>query len=157
MEAKLAAYRADKQKEQSLLTKFSPTKLFLRQQKEGPLSSEENISNDSRKHTERQLGKIDTVHDAENKKTHSWLTYLNLCLKIILWLLLWAYFIHVEFGSVFFVLSLFFFLYKGTRTGPIEKKLSAYSVFNPNFETLEGTFTAEQFEKELKYGAGSVR
>ena len=28
-------------------------------------------------------------------------------------------------------------------------ELSAYSVFNPNCEQLEGTFTAEQFEREL--------
>ena len=36
------------------------------------------------------------------------------------------------------------------RTGPKRAgEISAYSVFNPNCETIEGTFTAEQFEREL--------
>ena len=55
------------------------------------------------------------------------------------------------------MISLFYLIYANMRSGPKEEgQLSAYSVFNPNFERLEGTFTAEQFEKELRHGAGSM-
>ncbi len=78
-------------------------------------------------------------------------------LKIILWCLLWGVFIELGFGAVYFALSLLIILYRNTRTGPKrDGKLSAYSVFNANQERIDGTFTAEQFEKELRFGAGSV-
>ena len=49
-------------------------------------------------------------------------------------------------------------MYRNTRTGPRQRNtLSAYSVFNPNQERIDGTFTTEQFEKELRFGAGSVK
>ena len=41
------------------------------------------------------------------------------------------------------------------KRGP--RELSAYSVFNRNLEKLDGTFTSEQWERELKYGAAAVR
>jgi len=79
-------------------------------------------------------------------------------LKVILWLILWGLFIELEFGAVYFVVSSLYIIYANTRTGPkADGSLSAYSVFNPNYERLEGTFTSEQFEKELRYGAASVR
>ena len=40
------------------------------------------------------------------------------------------------------------------RRGP--RELSAYSVFNENMERLDGTFTSEQWEKELRYGPAAV-
>ena len=85
-------------------------------------------------------------------------SYLRPCLYVILWFLLWMFFIEVGFGAVYFAVSGFYLMYKNTRTGPKDKNhLSAYSVFNKNHERLDGTFTAEQFEKELRFGAGSVR
>lgn len=82
---------------------------------------------------------------------------LVLILKIVFWFLLWGFFIQVEFGTVFVFLSMFYWLYcsmnEGTRK-PWEP--SAYSVFNENCERIEGTLSAEQFEKELKFGAGAV-
>lgn len=47
-----------------------------------------------------------------------------------------------------------------SSTSPCRRKPwepSAYSVFNKNFEAIEGTLTAEQFEKELRYGPTSVK
>ncbi|XP_074656637.1 SAYSvFN domain-containing protein 1-like isoform X2 [Tubulanus polymorphus] len=83
--------------------------------------------------------------------------YTPLILKTLLWLMLWLLFISLEFGAVYFVVSSLFVIYRTMRTKPRSPgELSAYSVFNPNCERLEGTFTAEQFEKELRYGAGSV-
>ncbi|XP_072498096.1 SAYSvFN domain-containing protein 1 isoform X1 [Notamacropus eugenii] len=74
-------------------------------------------------------------------------------LKVALWLVLLGLFVELEFGLVYFVLSLFYWMYVGTR-GPGEKKegeKSAYSVFNPGCESIQGTLTAEQFERELQF------
>lgn len=80
-----------------------------------------------------------------------------LVLKIILWLILWKLFILIEFGTVYFILSLFYWVYFSMSYGSRKDgEPSAYSVFNKDFETIDGTFTAEQFERELKYGAGAV-
>ena len=78
-------------------------------------------------------------------------------LKLLLWLILWGLFIELEFGSVFFIVSLFYIVYTSMASGTRNKEeLSAYSVFNPNCERIDGTFTTEQFEKELRYGALAV-
>ncbi|XP_069464856.1 SAYSvFN domain-containing protein 1 [Ambystoma mexicanum] len=76
-----------------------------------------------------------------------------LLLKFLLWLVLLGLFVELEFGLVYFVLSMFYWIYEGTR-GPGEKKSgekSAYSVFNPGCESIQGTLTAEQLERELQY------
>lgn len=79
-------------------------------------------------------------------------------LKILLWLLVWGFFIEVEFGLVYFVLSGFVFIVMSLRGGRKREsgELSAYSVFNKNFEVIDGTLSAEQFDRELRYGPGSV-
>ncbi|XP_023222511.1 SAYSvFN domain-containing protein 1-like isoform X2 [Centruroides sculpturatus] len=80
-----------------------------------------------------------------------------LALKIVLWCLTMALFVVLEFGAVFFVLSIFYFMYCNFRTTPRKSdEVSAYSVFNPGCQRIEGTLSAEQFERELKYGAASV-
>lgn len=74
-------------------------------------------------------------------------------LKVLLWLVLLGLFVELEFGLAYFVLSLFYWMYVGTR-GPEEKKegeRSAYSVFNPGCEAIQGTLTAEQLESELLF------
>ncbi|CAI8057976.1 SAYSvFN domain-containing protein 1 [Geodia barretti] len=79
-------------------------------------------------------------------------------LKILLWVILWGFFVEVGFGAVFFVTSLLYLLVtslRGSRRKPWEP--SAYSVFNKNFEAIDGTLSAEQFERELRYGPMSVR
>ncbi|XP_067861470.1 SAYSvFN domain-containing protein 1 [Heptranchias perlo] len=74
-------------------------------------------------------------------------------LKFLLWLVLLGLFIELEFGLAYFVLSMFYWLYIGTRD-PSKKKqgeVSAYSVFNPGCKAIDGSLTAEQFERELQY------
>ena len=79
-------------------------------------------------------------------------------LKILLWLLLWGFFIEVEFGMVFLIASgLFFIVYSLCGSKRKVGELSAYSVFNENCEAIDGTLTAEQFERELRYGPVSVK
>lgn len=79
-------------------------------------------------------------------------------LKALLWLLLWGFFVEVGFGAMYFITSLLYFIVvslRGSRRRPWEP--SAYSVFNKNFETIDGTLSAEQFERELRYGPLSVK
>ena len=79
-------------------------------------------------------------------------------LKVLLWCLLFGFFVEIEFGVVFLIASAFYFIYatlKGSRRKPWQ--LSAYSVFNKNCERIDGTLSAEQFDKELRFGPGSVR
>jgi len=83
--------------------------------------------------------------------------YVCFVLKLLLWLIVWAWFIGCGFGAVFFIVSLICFVWINTGTKQREPGLpSAYSVFNRNCERIDGTFTTEQFEKELRHGAFSV-
>ena len=78
-------------------------------------------------------------------------------LKLFLWLLLLCLAAHHQFGSVFFLGSIPVLVWTSMeeyKRGP--RELSAYSVFNENHEVLDGTFTSEQWERELKYGPGAV-
>jgi len=67
-------------------------------------------------------------------------------------------FVIAEFGAVFFIFSCLVFIYcnmgeKKRRPG----EMSAYSVFNPNCEAIDGTLTAQQFENEIRHGIGSTK
>ena len=78
-------------------------------------------------------------------------------LKLLLWIVLWGFFIQVEFGTVYFIVSMFYWVYTSMREGTRKVwEPSAYSVFNENCEAIDGTLNAEQFERELKFGAGAV-
>ena len=80
-----------------------------------------------------------------------------LFLKLLLWILLWGFFIQIEFGTVFFFVSMFYWVYVSMQAGTRKPwEPSAYSVFNENCEAIDGTLNAEQFERELKFGAGAV-
>uniref|UniRef100_A0A914XRK4 SAYSvFN domain-containing protein n=1 Tax=Plectus sambesii TaxID=2011161 RepID=A0A914XRK4_9BILA len=69
---------------------------------------------------------------------------------LIIWLCGLKFFASVEFGSVYFALSVLVFIYANLRSEPKKRgEVSAYSVFNPNCERLPGQMTAEQFESEL--------
>lgn len=92
--------------------------------------------------------------DQHNEEALSWFI---LFLKIFFWILLWGFFIQIEFGTVFFFVSMFYWVYASMQAGSRKAwEPSAYSVFNENCEAIDGTLNAEQFERELKFGAGSV-
>eukprot|EP00117_Sycon_ciliatum_P034334 scpid5744/ scgid26228/ SAYSvFN domain-containing protein 1 len=81
----------------------------------------------------------------------SW--YFKLSLKALLWLLLFAIFVRIEFGTAFFVLSLFYIPYAGTGSDERRKgQPSAYSVFNKDCQSIDGTLTGDQFDKEIRRG-----
>lgn len=69
-----------------------------------------------------------------------------------IWLFVLILLIYIELAGPYLLLTaLSLVVYYGTSTGRHRKKtdLSAYSVFNPNCVRLEGTLTAEQFEREI--------
>jgi hypothetical protein len=84
-------------------------------------------------------------------------TVTTYTLYILLWATVYAIAVHLEFGTVYFIVSILYAIWINTRTGPKKQgEISAYSVFNPNCEAIDGTLKAEQFEQEIRYGAGSV-
>ena len=88
--------------------------------------------------------------DVQHKNPQEFKIYLTkLMLKILLWIILFAIFIKLEFGVVYFVISLIVIICLNTSNRKKKGKLSAYSVFNPNVERIQGTLTPEQIEKSL--------
>ena len=64
-------------------------------------------------------------------------------------------FIKIEFGAVFFLVSAILLM-----TSNLGKRkageASAYSVFNENCEAIDGTLTAQQFEREIRHGPAAA-
>lgn len=101
------------------------------------------------------VGKPDDWQNSavETTEINDWKKYTRITLKVLLWGFLWKYFISIGFGAVYFIVSCSFLMYINTSTGPrLGNRLSAYSVFNRNQERIDGTFTAEQFESQLRHG-----
>lgn len=73
--------------------------------------------------------------------------------KVTLWCLLMTLFVVLEFGAVFFVVSVFYVMFTNFRKRPrVRGELSAYSVFNPNVEAIDGSLTAQDLERQLTMG-----
>ena len=73
-------------------------------------------------------------------------------LRWVVWAVLFGIFIEMQFGTVFFVLSIFYFIYLSLRYSRRNAwEPSAYSVYNKNCEAIQGSLTAEQFDRELRY------
>ncbi|EDW58901.1 uncharacterized protein Saysd1 [Drosophila virilis] len=86
------------------------------------------------------------------------LKYTLWTVYFLFWVTLYVIAIELKFGMVFLMLSALFGIYFNTRTGPKKSnEISAYSIFNKNCESIDGTLKAEQFENEIRYGFGSVR
>ena len=62
--------------------------------------------------------------------------------------------IMIEFGAVFFVISLLYLIWSSLDDRKRAKnEPSAYSVFNPGFKEIRGTVNAKQLQAELTFGA----
>ncbi|EAL71104.1 hypothetical protein DDB_G0272933 [Dictyostelium discoideum AX4] len=74
--------------------------------------------------------------------------YWKLLVKVLLWMAIQYYFIKIEFGAVFFVFSCFalILLNLGKRD---KNSLSAYNVFNKNFENILLSKSKESLERDL--------
>lgn len=81
-------------------------------------------------------------------------TYFTYIVYFLFWATCYAIAIQLKFGTVYFLFSGLLGIYLNTRTGPkAAGEPSAYSVFNENCEAIEGSLKAEQFEREIRYGA----
>lgn len=82
-------------------------------------------------------------------------TYKDLAryaIYLSLWVVGYYFFILYQFGIVYFIMSCLIGMYLNTRTGPKSKsEVSAYSVFNENCHSINGTLKGEQFEREMGY------
>lgn len=67
-----------------------------------------------------------------------------------MWILLYYVFLRLEFGTVYFIFSIFVLMF--TNLGKRKKgEMSAYSVFNKNQKALPGSLQASQFEAEIRH------
>ncbi|XP_015183463.1 PREDICTED: uncharacterized protein LOC107070099 [Polistes dominula] len=101
---------------------------------------------------------VDNLEDdtEDNAQCHLLSTIIYF-LYFSLWIVLYIIAVQIEFGAVYFVISALVLICLNTRSRPRKKgEPSAYSVFNPNCEAIEGTLDASQFEREIRYGASSV-
>eukprot|EP01084_Bolivina_argentea_P206144 352020_1 len=73
-------------------------------------------------------------------------TVIKLCIWCLCWFLI-SYFL--QFGSIFLCISIIYFIFNnlGKRKAG---ELSAYSVFNNNYEQIAGTFDASYYENMLR-------
>ncbi|XP_071453934.1 SAYSvFN domain-containing protein 1 [Hetaerina americana] len=162
IEEKLAAYRLRKKREKQMET----AKTFLHDiaainfwKRERQTTSEPISLEDEHLMQPEQLSLTPAEHIpdySKNERFHHLIRVKN-GLYILLWVLLYVIAVELEFGIVYFILSVLLFIWLNTRTGPkAPGEVSAYSVFNPNCEAIDGTLNAEQFESELRYGALNV-
>lgn len=88
------------------------------------------------------------VEEAEESVTNWQIIFI----KLMLWLTLFVIFIRLEFGAIYFIISLLYLMWRSLGARRRRNELSAYSVFNPNFEKIQGTFSAEDYDKQLRRG-----
>jgi len=97
--------------------------------------------------SDQQLKKVQYIF--QNYEQIDWVI---LGLKIMLWVILFKIFVLYEFGAVYFIFSAFVFIWMNMRSGPKQEgEVSAYSVFNPKCETIDGTLDADKLQKQMLF------
>lgn len=143
MEEKLAEFRKKQASKKpvidwnNLYTKFASLFSFL-----------------TRKCSEKK-DKIDEIEQDECKE--SVFDWKILLIKCLLWLTLFVIFIRIEFGAIYFIISLLYLIWTSMNSHRRRtNQLSAYSVFNKNFEKIQGTFSAEDYDRQLRCGGPNL-
>ncbi|CAK9301149.1 unnamed protein product [Gordionus sp. m RMFG-2023] len=96
-------------------------------------------------------------------------------LKLLLWSTGFLFFVYAQFGAIYLICSILIFICLQTNTKSKSKNniihneniqlnepnqdvnsLSAYSVFNPNCEKIQGTFSGEDIDANLRSGGGGM-
>ncbi|XP_063696520.1 SAYSvFN domain-containing protein 1 [Culicoides brevitarsis] len=159
MEKKLEKYRKQ-QKRNELYENFKAkvTKVFsfkrnkMKQDDDLVIQMTDDTNFDQKKQpddvSEAETEEILETMPQEKRTAFDYFVYF---VYFLLYVTLYAIAVQLKFGIVFFMLSLLFFIYFfGTSTRRRAKnEPSAYSVFNPNVESIDGTLKAEQFEREI--------
>ncbi|CAF3355614.1 unnamed protein product [Rotaria socialis] len=142
MEAKLAEFRKTHIQKKPLINwheikfRFISIFSFLRRNSYERKPKEEVEENEQEK-------------EEEETSINSWQIIL---LKFFVWLTLLLIFIRLEFGAIYFIISLLYVMWSSLGRRRERNQLSAYSVFNPNFEKIQGTFSAEDYDRQLRRG-----
>ncbi|CAF3014045.1 unnamed protein product [Rotaria sp. Silwood2] len=100
----------------------------------------------------RKSSEIKLKEEIEEKEEESISSWQIILLKLFVWLTLFLIFIRLEFGAVYFIISLIYLMWSNLGSRRRRNQLSAYSVFNPNFEKIQGTFSAEDYDRQLRRG-----
>ncbi|XP_063987885.1 SAYSvFN domain-containing protein 1 [Diachasmimorpha longicaudata] len=151
MEAKLEAYRTKKRREAMVEKAKNSIKGVLSWKEQPvPLLSQKLEDRDD-------LESITSEESIDlSPQRNSTITQVTYFLYFLLWATLYVIALQFEFGAVYFILSALLFIWKNTRSGPKKKgEISAYSVFNPNCEAIQGSINMEQIEREMGWGTHS--
>jgi hypothetical protein len=84
----------------------------------------------------------------------SFLPYLfnRYTIILIVWCIVYYYFILIQFGSLYFLVSVIIFIFCNlNENSKSSNSLSAYSVFNDNYQSIHGSLSREQLESELSH------
>lgn len=93
--------------------------------------------------------------DETKESVFDWKIFL---IKCLLWLTLFVIFIRIEFGAIYFIISLLYVIWTSMSSHRRRRthQLSAYSVFNKNFEKIQGTFSGEDYDRQLRRGGPNL-
>lgn len=118
------------------------------------LSKNEKENQKDSSNEERKFKEAVKMIDSKRKASESfWERYhVENILKFCLWLCLLGFFRQIGFAAVYLIISSFYLMYASMKSRKRRDGPSAYSVFNEGFERIDGTFTAEQFENQLRHG-----
>ncbi|XP_049878239.1 SAYSvFN domain-containing protein 1 [Pectinophora gossypiella] len=102
---------------------------------------------------------VSEVESSEEETQESWRYCLTKwTIYTVIWLTLYIFFLKVGFGAVFFASSVLIGIFLNTRTGKRKPgEVSAYSVFNQNCESIDGTLKAEELQRQMLYGVAGLR
>jgi len=95
---------------------------------------------------------FETKVEEQNEEEESNTNWQIIVIKFFLWLTLLIIFIRLEFGVIYFIISLLYLMWNNLGARRRQNELSAYSVFNPKFEKIQGTFSAEDYDRQLRRG-----
>ena len=112
-----------------------------------------NSEKSSRKTSDDTAEKQKKEAGEEEESADCWQIVL---LKLLVWLTLLIIFIRLQFGVIYFIISLFYLIWTNLGTRRQRHQLSAYSVFNPHFEKIQGTFSAEDYDRQLRRGGSPL-
>nr|CAI5840263.1 unnamed protein product [Callosobruchus analis] len=164
VENRLAEYRRRKQKAEERERMLNNMKSFLssytKKTKPNDLENQEAAEKlcSSNNEAEPDTEPAPICDNTESEKGSIVLKSIYYILCFSLWSILYVIFIKLQFGTVYLIVSCLIGMYLNTRTKPkAPGEISAYSVFNANCESIDGTLKAEQFEREIRYGHTAVR
>lgn len=159
MEAKLAAYRANKRKVEEETERrqlwWNLLTFQLVRQRLANLVIPERIT--AAQSSEQAENEQEENYEEEEEEPAEWtnLDWAILTVKFLIWLCLLGLCVQQEVASLYLVVTGFALIYlnlgTGSNRGRAGGRVSAYSVFNENCQAIDGSLKAEHFERDLLF------